>query len=336
MSDHWLTLDVGERFKIALAVARRRGRSFVESHHNVVSVGAGFRLRGGENQIVEDVCLCFFVSRKWSDRRTRPQKIPETVAAYVIVRGRRIRVRIPTDVSELKGGRPHATLNLTEGITSRINASPMDFASACCLVRNAALPNERYLMSCYHAFSATLDRPPQNGIDCVSSSGTLVGTDVEAADPNGSSALDAALVRVGDSSIQDMSVWGATPVAHATDFDIDSLPLRGPLFILGRRVAPAVDGLPQAVRMEPIPASFRSLITSPTSYDYGSTAGRSFVFADTIEYKAAVRPGDSGSALVDTGGILYGMHFFGRGEFGYSLAAPRLFEPGIFSLDIVI
>jgi hypothetical protein len=28
------------------------------------------------------------------------------------------------------------------------------------------------------------------------------------------------------------------------------------------------------------------------------------------------------------------MHFYGRGPFGFALSAPRLFDPGVFSVDI--
>lgn len=335
MKPQWSDLSTVERFQIALEVARRRGHALVKAIDNVVSVGAGFRLRGSENDLVDEVCLCFLVRRKWADRRMRAQKIPEFVAAYTNVHGKRIRVLIPTDVSEFKGGEPHSALNLTSGITSRSGGSPMDLGSACCLVRNAAFPSERYLLSCYHVFSKTLDRPPQSGIDCIAG-GALIGSAIDAASAIGSAALDAALVRVDDPSITEMSVWGLAPSQRATDFDIAQLAGRGQLFVLGRQVAPAVGGLPEEVRSDPIPAFLRALIPVPTEYDYRATAGRTFVFSDTIEYKAAVRPGDSGAALVDTQGMVYGMHFFGRDGFGYSLSAPRLFDPGAFSLDIAL
>ena len=28
--------------------------------------------------------------------------------------------------------------------------------------------------------------------------------------------------------------------------------------------------------------------------------------------------------------MLFGMHFYGRGEFGYALSAPRRFDPEVF------
>ena len=178
-------------------------------------------------------------------------------------------------------------------------------------------------------------RPPETGIDCISNE-AVIGPINAVARADGPTALDAALVLVEDETIQDVSVWGQMPRNRATDFDIESLPMRGQLFVLGRRVAPAVGNLSEEIRDGPIPALFRAVLPNSTDYDYRATARRFFTFADTIEYVANVRPGDSGAALVDAAGMLYGMHFFGRGQFGYALAAPRLFDPEIFPFDIIL
>lgn len=335
MRPQWSQLGTVERFRIALSLARRRGRALTKAIDNVVSVGAGFRLRGSGNDLVDEVCLCFLVRRKWADGRNRAQKIPEFFITYAKVDGKRIRVHVPTDVSEFKGGAAQSLLNLTSGVMSRAAGNPMDLGSACCLVRNAALANERFLLSCYHVFARTLERPPQAGIDCVSGA-TVIGSAIDAASPIGSLALDAALVRVDDPAITMLSVWGLAPSRRATDFDIEQIADRGQLFVLGRQVAPAVAGLPEEMRTDPVPAFFRAIFPQPTEYDYRATAGRSFAFSGTLEYKAAVRPGDSGAALVDTHGMVYGMHFFGRDDFGYALSAPRIFDPGVFSIDIAL
>jgi hypothetical protein len=334
VKDDWQDLGRGDRFQIALAVARRRGAAWVRAYDNVVSTGAGFRLSGDREERVDEICLCFLVRRKWSTLRERPQKIPSFIVARPVLRGRRLFVRIPTDVSKFKGGAPQAIQDMTRGVTSRLNGNRLDFGSTCCQVRNARIAEERYLLTCFHAFSSSLRRPPQDGLDCEADDGTFLGPLDDTADPTGSSAVDAALVRLTNAAIDDISLWGFAPSTRATDFDLENLALRGDLFVLARQVAPAAGGLPALVRSGPLAATFTKVITSSTAYAYGP--GRSFSFADTIEYKAAVRPGDSGSALVDTAGMLYGMHFYGRGEFGYALSAPRLFDPEVFSLDIVI
>ena len=332
--DHWFELGRAQQFGIALEVARRRGRKLCVQA-KAVSVGAGFRSQGSQSAIVDEVCIRFLVARKWADQRNRPRKVKDFVLAYPIIGGRRVRVRIPTDVSEFRGGRPHSNLNLTGGITSTVDGEPLDLGCACCVVRNASEQTERYLLSCYHVFAHRLIRPQDEGLGCTGSDdGTRLGDLFDTAKFTGSLALDAALVRLSDGSVDSVSSWGVIATSRATDFDVGQLPARGPLFVMGRNVAPAIDGLPEVARQDAIAVQFQSVYPHPTSFDYSLTDGRTFEFSDTIEYQGAVRPGDSGAALLDSHGMLYGMHFYGQGDIGYALAAPRLFDPGIFSLGI--
>lgn len=334
MNDFWNVLAPGGRFKIALSVARRRGREWVRQFDNVISVGAGMRLKGEGRDLQDEVCLRFLVSKKWRDTRNRTQSIPSTVIAYVHVRDKRIRVRIPTDVAEFKGGKPHGILNLTGGLTADVNGIT-SLGSACCLVRNVNLINERYLLSCNHVVSRTLQTPPLQGCTCRASETTFIGPVTDAAQATGRKAVDAALIRLSNTGTGKVAMWGISPRQRATDFDLDELPGRGGLQVLGRRVAPAADGLPELQRTGPLEALFSQVIPGPTPFDYRSSAGQVFEFSDVIEYKAAVRPGDSGSAVVGVGdGMLYGMHFYGQDEFGYALSAPRLFAPDVFGMDI--
>lgn len=334
MNDFWNALGQAERFKIALAVARRRGREWVRLYDNVISVGAGMRVAGKGRDLQDEVCLRFLVSKKWRDARIRNQSIPPTFAAYVLIHGKRVRVNVPTDVAEFKGGKPHGLLNLTGGLSTQVNGTIL-LGSACCLVRNVDLKNERYLLSCYHVFSQKLATPPLQGTVCHGSEVAFTGSVTDAAQPSGEKAVDAALVRVTESTTSSVAVWGITPRDRATDSDLDQLPERGQLQVLGRRVAPAADGLLPLQRTGPIPAVFSQVIPGPTPFDYRSSAGRIFEFCDVIEYKAAVRPGDSGSALVGVqDGMLYGMHFYGQDDFGYALSAPRLFAPDLFGVNI--
>ncbi len=334
MKDGWEHLDNSERLRIAVAVARRRGAEWIRTYDNVVSIGAGFRLSGEREERVDEVCICFLVRHKWSTSSNRQQKIPAFIIARPVVRGRQFSVRIPTDVSEFKGGAPQATEDISSGIASRFNGNRLDLGSVCCQVRNAKIPDERYLLTCLHVFSSSMQSPPPLGLDCQTDTGVFLGPLDDTANPFGSTAVDAALVRITNPSIDGIALWGFTPSAKATDYDLENLALKNDLFVLAREVAPAADGMRALRRTQPLPARFTKVITSSAAYTYGR--GRHFWFSDTIEYQAAVRPGDSGSALVDTDGILYGMHFYGRGQFGYALSAPRLFDPGVFSLNIVI
>lgn len=326
----WAALDMGTQFRTALAVARRRGPTWVRQFDNVVSVGAGFRLRGPQDELVREVCLCFGVRRKWADTRQRAQTIPAQVAAMVQQGGARVRVLIPTDVAAFSRGAPQAGRSLTGGVTTRRDGQPHDLAAACCLVEDAGLPGQAYLLTCYHAFVPDLRRPMPAGMDATDDTGAPIGLLAEAASASGPRAVDAALVSVDAPGFDAVSAWGLRITQRANAFDIEDLPNRGPLWVLGRRVAPASSAGPAQSRSEPVRAQFRQYIVVRTRFDYASTAGRSFVFAEVIEYQAATRPGDSGAALVDSQGLLYGMHFYGFGGMGYAFTAPRLFDDGVF------
>jgi hypothetical protein len=247
-----------------------------------------------------------------------------------------VRVLIPTDVSEFYGGAPHANLDLTEGIVSRRTNTLIDYGSSCCLVQNAT-GGERYLLTCYHVFSPSLSDSPGD-IDCVASGGgTPIGPMLEVADPQSTTAaLDAALALMEDASVGVVSTWGRYPSACATEFDIQSLHPGAELFVHGRRVAPAFGGQPEVTRLAPLPATFQSVFPNPIPFDYRRTAGKVLYFADTLQYVAGVRPGDSGAAVLDGEGTLFGMHFYGQDTIGFAFSAPRLFDANIFPFDIVL
>lgn len=334
--DAWSNLARAKQFQIALGLARRRGASLKAQFPNVISVGAGFRSRADADLPLAEICLRILVRRKWKSARVRAGSIPSHVRTRAHIDGKLLTLLIPTDVSEFQGGSPHVAINLTAGITSRYNRNPLDHGSVCCMVRNAGVGGERYVLSCYHVFSQQLsellrDSPP--GIDCVSSSGGRIGPMRSAAN---SQLLDAALATVESSALTSVTTWGRLPISRATDNDLDLLPLHSDLFVYGRRIAPAVGNLPETTRPGPLPAAFQSLYSDPIPFDYRRTAGRMFYFADTIEYVADVRPGDSGAALMSSAGMLFGMHFYGQGNVGYAFSAPRIFEPGVFPFDIVL
>jgi len=334
-TDRWASLDARAQFAVALDVARRRGASLRAAFSNVVSVGAGWRSSGADARIHSEVCLRFLVRRKWTERRSRPRKIPAEIVAYALLGQHRIRVRIPTDVSAYPRGAPHAGLNLTAGITSLKDGRAFQFGTACCIVRNVGIPAERYLLSCYHVFSPEMDDAGVPDRSCVRSvDGQMLGDLASKAQilaPNG---LDAALVRIDDANFSGASVFGRFPVARATDFDIAELPHRGSLSLLCRQRAPAAAGMSSLQRVEPLAVEFQSLFPNASPFDYTHDAGRIIEFADTIQYLADVQEGDSGSALVDDGGMLYGMHFYGVGRVGFAMSAARLFDSDVFSLDI--
>ncbi|MFN9212358.1 MAG: trypsin-like peptidase domain-containing protein [Betaproteobacteria bacterium] len=333
----WSALSRAEQWQLALAVAQRRGAELTRRYPNVVGVGAGYRSRREEAHPVDEICLRFMVRRKWTRAAAGRGTIPPHIRTTVNHGGRRRVVSIPTDVSVFAGGAPQATLDLTAGITTRRHGQPLDFGAACCLVRNAAHPGERYLLSCYHVFSTRLDAAPFDA-DCVdTATGRPLATRMEPADPqHPQRAVDAALALVDDPAVDGIAAWGRRPVARATTRDLLALRLDTPLVLTALRTAPRSSAGPAVVRPGPLRAVFQSLFPQPLPFDYRATAGRVFQFSNTVQYLADVRPGDSGSALLDDRGTLYGMHFWGRGREGFAFAATRLFDDGVFPFDIVL
>ena len=76
------------------------------------------------------------------------------------------------------------------------------------MVCNAASPAERYLLSCYHVFSPSMNEHPGD-IDCIDPAGpSVIGPLLEIADPDGPRiALDAALAAVTMPDVNRFSIW---------------------------------------------------------------------------------------------------------------------------------
>jgi hypothetical protein len=309
----------------------------MEQFPNVVSVGAGFRSRRDQPCPLGEICLRFLVKRKWKTKRRRHDAIPARIRTVIKVAGKRAQVSIPTDVSEFQGGTPHAALELTDGIISRTSGIPSDRGCACCVVRNVHMLGERYLLSCYHVFARNMGNLPPNA-DCVdATSGSKIGSLIRIADPYDTHApLDAVLVLLDNKSVSNSSSWGAIALTKATAYDVASLHPGKRLSIFGLRSSPATPQQPAQLRGSPIDATFQSIYPNPIPFDYRATVGRYIYFADTIEYLSSTRLGDSGAALMDDSGKLYGMHFYGHGNIGYAFASPLIFDSGAFQIDITL
>lgn len=328
----WRALSLATQYRIACRLAKRQAEHWIRDFENVVSVGAGFRLRGeiGATELVREVCLCFLVKRKWRDERQRAQKLPREVLSFVTLRGRRCRVAIPTDVAPFSGGAPQA-LELTDGIEVMRQQQVIDQASACCVVRDLEKPALRYGLTCCHAFDTDLapQLPPADFLSARRAGGPLLGRLRAAAPTSGSDAQDSAVFLLDDANEDAFSHWGRRIGSRASSGDLIRLHERTDLELLARRTIPASHATAGGTRQAPERAIFRSRQFGSMSFDYGQ--GRSFVFRDLIEYGANTFPGDSGSPLVDSTGRLWGMHFY-RSAAGlcYAFTAPRMFDGNVF------
>lgn len=326
-ADQWERLSERTQFRLIRAVAQRRGPAFKKMFPNVVGIGTGYRTVGEASSIRKEFCLRFLVKRKWEDRRNRQGKIPSLIQAYWNSKGRLHRVLIPTDVSLLYG-RPHQSLDLTDGIVSFDGAQPIEYGSASCLVHRQGMPNERYLLSCYHIFVPSMTYPrPDDPFTATDGAGSSLGSLSFAADP--SRTVDAALLQIVNQAAGEISLWGCDITRVASSSDFQYLPYKGPFTLYARRATPPT--VAGANRTAPLPVSLVGYHDIGTTFPYGD---RSFDFGGTIQYQAPVRPGDSGCPLLDSDGTLFGMHFFGNSTEGYALAAPSLFADGVFEVDI--
>lgn len=332
-ADQWERLSGRIQFRLARAVAKRRQGEFKKLFPNVIGVGAGYRTVGSGRSIRKEFCLRFLVSRKWEDRRNRGGKIPPAVQAYWKHNGRMRRVLVPTDVSELRG-EPHRLLDLTDGITSFNGNQPIDYGSACCIVHRRGLRNERYILSCYHVFVPNMIFPvPRNlSLRATDTAGREIGSSFLGGNP--SRWVDAALLSIDSGSVDSVGLWQRNAVRQATTSELNEMPFDVPFTLYVRRSTPPT--VPGQDRAAPLVVTFVGFHESETPFDYTKDAGRHFYFPSTIEYQAAVRPGDSGSPLLDDTGVLYGMHFYGDDQSGFAMAAPGLFDHGVFPIDIEI
>jgi hypothetical protein len=312
----WKRLSLATQFGIAREVAARRAAAFKRTYKNVLSVGPGYRTRGAHRALKEEVCLRFLLIRKWKARRKG--SVPLRILALATLRGRKIAVAIPTDVDVLGRGEPQATNDLGPGIVVRGNGKELRGA-ACCLVEEADDASASYLLGCHHVLTGSSANPgcgAMPGMEVYrADDGRLIGPTMYWAPLTAAAGrgMDAALARVDDTSAV-VPVHSGVPI---------------------RRVAPA--GLPGPYRI----ATPRGWVTATyVSEQYGGPplpykCGAAVSISPVLESIASTVGGDSGSPLLGADGTLYGMHFYQTDQ-GRSLAIPawKLFEPGLFAIDI--
>jgi hypothetical protein len=232
-------------------------------------------------------------------------------------------------VDQHTAGTVQARLDATDGIRviDAENENNRCLGSFCCVVCNRQKPSERYLLSCHHVLTLSVNSSkffPVGRADVHTripdaSRGELFdfahlgdGTDF---------GCDAALARLNVSD--DLQMWGASPSAIADPFDRPTS-----LSVMVPRANPD----PPVKRTSPIPADFIDVQFGQMIPFNNNIAVR---FEAVVRYRAATVKGDSGSAVVGPDGTLYGMHFY---EFdnGIACAIPAyiLFRPGLFSINI--
>ncbi len=326
-------LSEKEQREILARVARSLSRRLRERLPNVVSVGAGYRVREGTR--TQEPVLQVLVAKKWK-AKGRKGEVPRVVTAY-LRRGRaRVRVRVPTDVDPVGEGGPQAAVTLSGGIWARcdpvglITADKYLSGAVAAVVTRDPPDGRQFLLSCHHVLTCSMLRNAfYGGWDALEGaraevpSAAVVGPTVRwtTLSPGGTRyGMDAALAQVWASGGVSSSVQGVRPLAVATeDAALDTARLFTP--------------------RGSIPCDFAS-VQADLSLPYD--AQTRIRFRQLIRYfpTNATANGDSGSPLVDSKRTLLGMHVWG-GEIadketgtpravGYAVPAWALFSSGLF------
>lgn len=369
----WNGLSLARRFAIAQRVVRLRIPQWAKTYSGMVSVGVGHKLTRTPAQkraarlVAEksthrkapkqrrgpipwtlgtvkrdQICIRFVMERKWTDidaakRAKDLERIPSLIHTTAVIRGRRLRVSIPTDVHQHTTGALHAAINATDGIRVIDAATALTspdhrnscLGSFCCVVRNRKKPSERYLLSCHHVLTLSVNSPifsPVGQADVRmripdASCGELFDY---ATLGNGTEfGCDAALAQLNVPN--DPQMWEAAPTTIAGAFDH---PIA--LSVLVPRTNP---NLPVS-RTSQIPAEFIDVQFGQLIPFNNQVA---VLFEAVVRYRAATVKGDSGSAVLGPDGTLYGMHFYEFAD-GIACAIPAyiLFRPGLFSINIML
>jgi hypothetical protein len=178
-------------------------------------------------------------------------------------------VLIPTDISQLREGRPHT--NLTNGIVTQDANGPIEFGCACCIVKDKDNPADRYLLTCHHVVSPAMQ--PAGAVDCVdcATNASIASYASAINSPTPGNPLDAALLATA-AGVVPIDVWGHAITGKASDADLVNLTTTTPLWVLVRRQVPNQPAL--APRQNAIPATFHTVWPSRNyAYPYPASAG---------------------------------------------------------------
>jgi hypothetical protein len=306
----WQKLPRNRQFLIALRLASARQALWKRRFANVQNIGAGFRTRGKDAIEYEEVVLRFVVTAKRG--RIRQGKIPKTIRVLWKFGRQRRALDVPTDVFVHHRGKLH------DGFIGTVSDGRSFRGSACCVCQDADQPNEpTYLLSCHHVLTGSIldaNNPPRPipGTK-ITRNGALAGPCTLAGDlaPGpGAYAMDAAFLRL------DLPT-SATAIAGYWDQ------------VRPQRMA-KLDEIPDPQATLGI-FSYRGMI--PARYvgmfpnmDVEIRPGIHVRFEYVTECEANTKEGDSGAALMDDKGVVFGVHFYGgrSDKFvnGYSLAIP--------------
>ena len=345
--DNFERLPLAQRFAIVRSVARDRQAELVLAYKNVLRVAYGYKTtrgdaRGRGSRVVAEPCVVFVVARKWGTpgRDNDPQKLPATLKATWVVRGKPIQCEVPTDVrarvfyGNLKprasdAEAPLGLKVLRPGMRNVVGAPT-------CVVQRPAR-SELYLLCCRHVFSRTREDgdnvPPGLVVTTRQPGKPVVGK---------TAAIRGPLVQTPEASLdaQIALVESKAPLARVLDGLVFNLspPWTRAAYDIGKGfyiATPRVDSNGDRIFVW---VDFKDVGPMDISYDLGS-GGSVMVRHDELIFGHSDDPlqdGDSGSPAVRvrTGdNRLVGMFIASQGNNVACIPAWDLLDPANYGLD---
>ena len=316
----WNDMAPVQQWAAVREVCGSKGPALLKRFEGALAVGAGYKKSA--DKVSEEVCLGILV-RKKKRMGGIGRPVPQRLLVFLVREGRRVSLSIPTDVEELGKGKPHAAVNVAEGVRAfnRNNARQGVPGAACCLVVDSNEPANRFILGCRHVLALSLITT-----GCAAFNATDVadrGMTTRVGElffplpmaPNGQPCLDGAIALVDPVVPVDwVSPGGVRPTV----------------------VEPGVQQPRNCFVFTPngaLPAAFvKEWANVPLQYAGCGTV----VIAGAYQFQAATVGGHSGSPVMTPDGTLFGMHFFGDPSQGLAMAIPAfmLFQPGRFPVAI--
>lgn len=315
-SINWSNLTAEEKLAVVRNLCGLRGNQLKRRFDGVLAVGAGYKKSSCE--ISREICIGFLVQKKRKRRLKSP--IPSHISAYINRNGRKIHLRIPTDVEELGSGKLHSAINLALGIrASSVKDDAVGVPGAiCCVVEQIDQPLNRYVLGCHHVLALSLLT-----MNCSATQSTIrdrsanriIGHlfDFTAMSGDGQTCVDAALALVDPRADVRWNRSGVSP----SSIDPGVEPPEG-CFVY------TPDGR--------LPAHFvKEWANVPLLYPQCGQV----VIESAYQFQADTIGGHSGSPVMKPDGTLHGMHFWGDVSQSMAFAIPAfvLFRPGLFSVN---
>lgn len=315
----WNELSPEQQLAVVREVCGSKGPALLKRFDGVLAVGAGYKKSA--NAVSKTICLGMLVKKK----RTRniPRPVPERVLISFIRDGKRVRLSIPTDVEELGKGKPHASVNVAQGVRAFNRNNPKQGVpgAACCIVEDANQPANRFILGCHHVLALSLLTTGCTAFNATDVADRGMNTKIGQLYfplpmiPNGQPCLDGAIARVDPSiSVDWLAAQGVKPIV----------------------VEPGIQQPRNCFVFTPsgpLPAIFVKEWTNvPLPYAKCGTV----VIAGAYQFQAATVGGHSGAPVMTPDGTLFGMHFWGDPSHNLAMAIPAfmLFQPGRFPVDI--